>query len=101
MNTDQPRVLSTFGALFAIIVLYFPLTWWRAWVATTLWDWFVLPVYEVVAPPLWNVAGMFLIVGLVTMRMTNEKHDPWESMLLSAMAPAMILFFGWITTFML
>ena len=100
-DVAMARGLSVLGGIVAALALYLPLAWWKAWVFLTLWGWFVFPVYAIAAPPLWNVAGMFLMVGLVMLRYTKEKHGAIEAIFFSAIAPAFILFFGWVTTFML
>lgn len=87
---------AIFGLLIAV-----PLILWNAWVASTIWLWFIVP-YGVHPLTVANAAGMGLLISLLTRSNSLETEGSFGFLLvLAVLKPAMILFFAWIITFIL
>lgn len=94
MKTQLARLVVSV-ALFIVLIP------WKGWVISTLWEWFVVPVFE--APTLGVVPAVGLSIALDAIlgsRGVREAKDGWEGMAESFLAgilfPAVYLLCGWI-----
>lgn len=93
------KILEPIG----LLVLVLPAAVWRACVAIVLWGWFVTPSFGVSAPPLWHMAGLFLLVGLALAGIKTD-YDPeqaveervFTAVFKAIFIPLIFLAFGWL-----
>jgi hypothetical protein len=82
---------------FAFMVAMTP---WRAFVLLKLWMWYLVPVWPALAIPKWNLYGVSIIVGWMTMQVRFDEKtgkNYWiNAAALSFVGPLLILFTGWI-----
>lgn len=82
------------------IAFVIAMTPWRAFVLFKLWFWYLVPIWPVLAAPKWNLYGVALIFGWLTMttKPDDEKQtrDVWVFIGISSfLNPAIILLIGW------
>lgn len=90
--------------LIVALLLTLPVTVWRAYVAGILWVWFVTPAFGLPAPPLWIMAGLFLMVHMTHQWNIKQATDDLKTdgqragvmLFMSVLGPALTLFFGWL-----
>lgn len=94
------RNLRHIGALILIIPAALV---WRAYVATILWQWFLVETYGAQAVPLAGMVGlMVLLCAIRGARMEPKRapdapeHGPLAIFTFSAIGPAACLLVGWI-----
>lgn len=82
------------------MVLVLPFAAWYGFVVSTLWRWFVVPL-GVVHVGVWEAAGVFLLVRLLTFDSTLDRDDertPAEkfsaAVFIALILPAVSLAFG-------
>ena len=95
--------MSTIFALVLSVALWPPMMIYRAYVIGVLWDWFVVPVIHMPAPPIYVMGGLLIVLHLCLpfQRVPRKNEDgPVETVINGAivyglLAPSSILFFGW------
>lgn len=92
------------GAIVAIVVPLFwiitiPFALWDCYVLGRLWAWFVVPLFGLVQPSLWQFYGLFLVIA-VFKRTAAKKEEPkvdWSSTMITyVLGPAMLLLAGYL-----
>ena len=88
------------SALLSIIFMA-AMTPWRAFVLFKIWFWFLVPVWPMLAAPKWNIYGIGIIVGWLTMNGKRDKEktqaDDWGYYATASfLSPAIILFIAWV-----
>ena len=80
MNKDSTTTaLACLGAI-ALLIVYPPIAWLvNGWAASTLWGWFVTPVFES-APTLttWTAVGLAIVVNVFVKQIESAQavRDP-------------------------
>lgn len=87
------------------LIVGIPATLWRAYVLKTLWWWYLTPA-GVPSISMKTAIGLMLVIGLITFKASRKdikeeeksytKEDYIRSVVLSALLPLAILFFGWL-----
>ena len=84
--------------LFWTLVLMFPLIFWLGYVASTMWNWFVVATF-IGAPTLTTpqTAGLSLVLGLTRYKAsTKDTRPPIVRMIELAVYGAMVLGVGFV-----
>jgi hypothetical protein len=73
----------------------------KIYVLSVLWNWFVTPVFNIQSPSLPIIAGMSLLVALLTFRASNlnnseDSQEGFQKVLGLALAPWATLASAWI-----
>ena len=74
---------------------------WRAYVATILWGWFIVPFFGLPPLSLALAIGVTLAIGLISGRSTasnyvEDQKKKWYPLVSLALGPALALLAGWI-----
>lgn len=89
------------------VAVFVPGMWWQGYVLSTLWGWFVLPVFTA-APAItaWQMAGIRIVAVGLTQSMATRKRDKgpektgWEPFLIEVFVmlawPLLFLGTGWV-----
>lgn len=82
------------------LIVIVPLAMWKAFVATKLWAWFVVPI-GAPAIPLLSMMGIVLLIDMLFRRISEDDNPlTWErfgtGLSHSVLVPALCLGFGWL-----
>lgn len=58
------------------VLIFYAALFWRAYVATVLWSWFVVPVFKVPQLYTLHAAGIMLLIALLRDHGTARDHGP-------------------------
>lgn len=105
-QNDEGVYKSIAGCLMAVILLP---AWiavasvWGGFVLVQLWQWFIVPTFELPVLQLWQAIGLDLIVSFMTHQYADfeeKKREPWEKLLIlvarTLFNPLLYLLIGWL-----
>jgi hypothetical protein len=94
----------------SVLILAIPVALWVSFVATYLWEWFIVPVFHAPSLGVLQMWGIFLFIGLVFPSLTpsaesgKDNDDGWKAAALLVKAivgPLVALVTGYVLRFFL
>lgn len=106
MTTDEKLAMGAGAAAVflvpALLVLVsLPILLFRAWVASKLWAWYVVPGFGVPNPGIMVLFGVIVLLNVLRYRVAPVSKDdrgPWASMGVAFLVVTLTLLIGWVGT---
>ena len=103
---DKDNNFSTcLGMIVSLVFLFVIGALLNGWALSTIWNWFMPPIFGLVSLTFWQAIGVAMVFELFTGIKTSETKDQSkktyaevfiESLLKVTLAPAMTVFFAYI-----
>ena len=101
MEAIAKAVLLVFIGVPMIFAITAAAMLWRAYVATILWGWFVVPFFGLPQLSLAFAIGVTLVIGLISGRgmvsnYVQDEKKKWYPLASLVFGPALTLLMGWV-----
>lgn len=87
---------------FIVLLLYIPIGLYLAFIASVLWDWFLVPFFNLPSLSVWQMFGVMLAVVALRPRLRIYKEErklDWKRIAMLPFVPLFILALGAIIKF--
>jgi len=112
MEDTCGKILMVLGTILLIAVTLVISVILGGWAVSTLWAWFIVPVFAVSQLGIVQAMGISALVTYMTYhgaankcKCNDEDKSPWEAIVTgiftALITPVMFVFIGWIITFFL
>jgi len=102
IKNESERLKDAILALLAGSLLFIPLSLWRGFAFSLLWEWFIVSTFAVQSLPVIVAAGILVLSGLFKGTKTDDGNGAWDTVFQGALsgliAPAFAIGFGWVLT---
>lgn len=88
------KFMTCLGAILTIVIVAFVGAIANGWALSTIWNWFIPPVFGLTSLTFFQALGVAIVFDLFTgtkSRGDSEKHDDLTSAIISALAKSIAL----------
>ena len=98
-NEAASGCLTVLARVLFGLLIWAPLTYWHGYVMVRLWDWFIMPLYPLVIPPLTVYAAIglaFFFQSLGRRPDVSKAEGQYDAIVTAVLWPAVMLAGGWV-----